>query len=114
MAVISNCIPDLPPRWEGTALAPLVDAALFSCIERVMKPDSRIFELACERLGVSPEDCLYVADGEGGELAAASAMGMRAVLIRSSYRDPPRFRRPHVEAWDGAEIAYLREVLELV
>jgi len=114
VAVISNCIPDVPLLWESTPLAAHVHAPIFSSVVGLMKPDPRIYRLACQRLNASPEQCLYVADGEGGELAAAAAIGMRATLIRSSYSDPPGFRRPHVEPWKGPEIAYLREVLELL
>jgi len=114
VVVISNCVPDVPLLWESTPLAPHVHAPIFSSVVGLMKPDPRIYRLACQRLNASPEQCLYVADGEGGELAAAAAIGMRATLIRSSYSDPPGFRRPHVEPWTGPEIAYLREVLELL
>jgi len=34
-----------------------------------MKPDPHIYGLATEQLNVKPRDCLYVADGIGGELA---------------------------------------------
>jgi putative hydrolase of the HAD superfamily len=36
-----------------------------------MKPDPRIFQLACKRLGLQPEDCLYVGDGGSNEFTAA-------------------------------------------
>lgn len=114
IAVISNCIPDVPLLWENTPFAAHIHAPIFSSVVGLMKPDPRIYRLACGRLDVAPEQCLFVADGEGGELAAAAAIGMHATLIRSSYSDPPGFRRPHVEPWNGPEIGYLREVLEML
>ena len=110
IGLISNCIPDVPLLWDGTALAAHVDAPIFSSAVGLAKPDPRIYRLACERLGVAPEQSLFVADGEGGELAGAAAVGMTPVLIRCSYEDPPDVRRPHVEPWEGPSICWLEEI----
>ncbi|MBI4213439.1 MAG: HAD family hydrolase [Chloroflexi bacterium] len=112
--VISNCGPDVAAFWPDTELARLVDVAVLSCVVGFVKPDPAIFRTACERLSVEPGECVYVADGEGGELAAARSLGMQPILIRSSYRDPPFFRQPHVEPWDGPEIAWLKDLVELI
>ncbi len=53
----------------------------------LVKPDPAIYQLACQRLGVIPEDCRYVGDGGSNELTGADASGMRAVLIAPSYDD---------------------------
>ena len=44
-----------------------------------MKPDPAIFRLSMDALGASPDECLYVGDGGSDELAAARALGMRAI-----------------------------------
>ena len=110
IGLVSNCIPDIPLLWEATPFAALIDVAIFSAAVRLAKPDPRIFQLACDRLGVAPHDALFVADGEGGELAGAASIGMQAVLIRCSYADPLGHRRPHVEPWGGPAVDWLREV----
>jgi putative hydrolase of the HAD superfamily len=110
IAVISNCGPDIPLLWDATPLAPYVEVPIFSAAVGVAKPDPRIYRLACERLGVAPEHCLYVGDGEGGELAGAAAVGLTPVLIRCSYQDEIGVRRAHVEPWNGPCISWLREV----
>lgn len=74
-------------------LAPLVDAAVFSCVEGVKKPDSRIYRLACSRLAVEPQECLYVGDGASDELPGATAFGMWAVQLRPG--DTEAVRWPH-------------------
>ena len=74
------------------------------------KPDRRIYQMACERLGVSPEACLYVGDGGSKELTGASDSGMQAVLIRAPY-DTVNGNR---EEWPGERITGLPEVLALV
>lgn len=113
-ALISNCGPDTALLWPKSALATLIDVPVLSCAVGLTKRDPDIFWLACERLDVDPPEALYVADGESHELATAAFAGLQPVLIRSSYRDPPFFRQPHVEPWEGPEIAFLMDVLDLV
>ena len=109
--LISNCSPGIPELWQETPLAPLVNVSILSCIEGLMKPDARIYELASERLGVTPEDCLYVADGENGELAAAARVGMRPVLIRMP--NGVLTAESEADTWRGPTITSLAEVLAL-
>jgi putative hydrolase of the HAD superfamily len=77
-----------------------------------MKPDSRIYNAATERLGVNPQDCLYISDGGAdGELAAALQVGMHPVqLLVSDDNDSDL----HLEEWDGPTISSLKEVLDLL
>ena len=46
----------------------------------VMKPDPAAYRLIAERLGVSPEDCVFV-DDQPGNLAGAEAVGMVPVHL---------------------------------
>lgn len=45
------------------------------------KPEAQIFRLALERLGVEPEEAVYVGDLYGHDVRGAESVGMRAVLI---------------------------------
>jgi putative hydrolase of the HAD superfamily len=82
---------------------------VFSCQVGVTKPDPRIYELCCRRLGVEAADCLFVGDGANHELPGAEGVGMTAVQLRvpgEELTDPGK-------EWDGATVASLEEVLEL-
>ena len=79
-----------------------------------MKPDPRIYHLACERLGVMPENCLYIADGENYELTAAATVGLHSVLIRNSSRDNGGELRQEASEWLGDTINSLTGVLKLL
>jgi putative hydrolase of the HAD superfamily len=48
--------------------------------------DPRIYEIACERLGVEAGDCLFVGDGANDELPGAERVGMAAVQLRAPGR----------------------------
>jgi len=114
IGLISDCSAEIPLLWPETPFAPLIESPVFSCSVGMTKPDSRIYLLACERLGVSPKDCLYVADGMGRELTGAAAVGISPVLIRVPYdRDYDHYRLDAKE-WPGPVISALSEVPGLV
>jgi len=106
LGLITDCTGDVPGLWAASPLAPLVDGAVFSAVEGMQKPDRRMYELACERLAVRRERCLYVGDGNSDELNGAVAAGMRAVQLRPGDTDAP--------PWEGTQIAALGAVVELV
>lgn len=114
LGMISDCAWEAPVVWEESPLAPLFDAAVFSVLAGVKKPDPRIYLLTCERLGVQPQDCLYVGDGGSRELTGAAAVGMRPVMIRTPYEEGDAVHRVDGEDWDGERVSALGEVLELV
>lgn len=107
IGLISNCSFDATRVWGETRLAPLIDVVVFSCSVGMMKPDPRIYGLATGQLNVKPQDCLYVADGIGRELATANQTGMHSVQIlvpgESDY-DPYR------EKWNGPVISSLTQI----
>lgn len=106
----SDCSLEVSYLWPETSFGPLLDVAILSCDVGLSKPDSRIYQLVCEGLQVSPERCLYVGDGGSKELTGASESGMEAVLIRAPY-DTVNGNR---EDWPGTRVSTIKEVLELV
>jgi len=114
IGLISNCSIEIPILWQETAFANLVATPIFSCRERLKKPDPHIYHLACERLGVMPEHCLYIADGEDYELTAAAKVGLHPVLLRTSSQETRGELHQETREWQGPTIAGLPEVLQLV
>jgi putative hydrolase of the HAD superfamily len=113
MALISNCSTEPPDLWPLTAFAPFFEAALFSSVTGLLKPDPRIFLMAAEKLGVAPETCMY-ADDAAVNLTAAAGLGMYSVLFRNPEdADNPYVVKPK-EEWDGPAITSLTEVLDLL
>ena len=58
----------------------------------IRKPDPRIYVLAVERLGVAPEDCVFV-DDLGGNLKPAKALGMTTIRHTSASSTIPQLER---------------------
>jgi putative hydrolase of the HAD superfamily len=114
ISLLSNCSIEIPIVWPETAFADLVDSAIFSSRERLKKPDPRIYRLACDRLGMKPEDCLYIADGENYELAAAAKVGLHPLLLRNSSRDNASDLLREAREWQGDLIDSLTDVWQRV
>lgn len=66
--------------WEQSPLFKYFNDAIFSCNVGLLKPDKQIYELALQRLNVSPEECLFVGDGGSNELCGAKSAGMGTVF----------------------------------
>ena len=112
IGLLSNCSIEIPIVWPETEFAELFHSTVFSSRERIKKPAPQIYHLACERLGVTPEQCLYIADGENYELAAAAQVGMQPVLIKTA--ESHSAIRREAREWQGASIANLSEILQQV
>jgi putative hydrolase of the HAD superfamily len=84
LAILTNNVREWEPLWR--AMLPvdeLFEVVVDSGFVGLRKPDPAIYRLTCERLGVAPERCLFVDDVEVN-CAAATELGMAAVLFRSS------------------------------
>jgi putative hydrolase of the HAD superfamily len=110
IGLLTNCSAEVPELFERSPLAPLVDAAVFSCREGTRKPDERMYRLVCSRLDVDPGDCVYVGDGANRELTAAAAVGMRAIRLAVPGETENGYRLEDDE-WAGPTI---RSLLDLV
>ena len=60
----------------------LFDVIVISGEVAMRKPDPEIFKLTADKLGVPPEECVFV-DDHPGHLKAALELGMKTVLHRS-------------------------------
>ncbi|MEW6422840.1 MAG: HAD family phosphatase [Deinococcota bacterium] len=80
IGVLSNTLPSIDRTLTALGLADLVDVAVATCTAGVHKPEPGAFEYALTRLGLPAEAVLFV-DDRPENVAAARALGMRAVQI---------------------------------
>lgn len=99
VGIISNWDSRLAQVLEGLGLALYLDTIVSSAEVGLHKPDPRIFELACDRLGVRPSEAAHVGDHHYADVVGATAVGMTAVLIDR-----------HSAAADGTTIASLDDL----
>lgn len=64
-------------------LAETFDVVVESAVEGLRKPDPRIYELTCERLGVEPTEAVFL-DDLGANLKPARALGMTTIKVAAA------------------------------
>lgn len=72
------------------------DGEVVSAFEHVVKPDLGIFQILCERYGLTPDECLFVDDTEVN-VAAAERAGMHGYLHGGDVEALERY----VRSFDG-------------
>ena len=80
IAIVSNIAWDIRRVFDRFGLTDLVDEFVLSYLEGVVKPDPKIFQTACERIGVAPQDTLMIGDSAEAD-GAATAIGARFALV---------------------------------
>ena len=88
LGVVSNFEEWLEQLLEELGVIDFFRVRVISGVEGMEKPDPRIFRLARERAGVSPEGSVYVGDNPEFDVGPAAAVGMHPVLIDRRDRFP--------------------------
>ena len=83
-ACLTNNVVNSSPQTgsEIAAVMSLFDDVVESSVIGVRKPEPRFYEIACERLDVEPEECIFL-DDLGINLKPARAMGMTTIKATS-------------------------------
>ena len=89
VACITNNMKPIDPNHDSVEKRQFTDTggvmALFdliveSSVEGVRKPEPQIYQIACNRLGVNPSQCVFL-DDLGINLKPARAMGMKTIKV---------------------------------
>ena len=78
VGLISNAWSGLHPWIVDKKFEDIFDAMIISAEVGVAKPDARIFLIALEKLGVAPEESVFL-DDSPDNVAGARAVGMQAI-----------------------------------
>jgi putative hydrolase of the HAD superfamily len=84
MGLLTNNVREWEPLWRAMfEVDELFSVVVDSGFVGMRKPAPEIYELTCERLGVTPQECVFVDDFEHN-CAAAEALGMKTVWFRDT------------------------------
>ena len=93
IGLISNCTEEEVKYWGESRLASFFNDNVFSFEVKCCKPNIEIYSLACSRLKVKLEDCIFVGDGGSNELNGASNAGLKvyhatwfSTFIKSDFK----------------------------
>lgn len=94
VAVVSNIAWDIRNVFRHYGVEDLVDEFVLSYVEGVVKPDPKIFTVACQRIGVAPEHALMVGDSPENDGGAETIGCATAIVepVRTAQR-PSALRR---------------------
>jgi len=84
MALLTNNVREWEPLWRSMLpvdeiFEEIVDSAFVGC----RKPETRIYEMTLERIGMRAEECVFI-DDLHPNCEGAEALGMRAVHFRDN------------------------------
>ncbi len=114
LGLLSNASTGEVSAWSRSPLAPLFDAALFSCESGTCKPELAFYRMALERLGAEPDRTLFVGDGGSNEHFGAKAAGLRTVLITRYLRRADATALAGRRRYADHEITHLSELRSLI
>ena len=114
LGIISNLVTskEIPDWLEHDDLAKYFGAVLLSCVEGIRKPDPRLSQMACERLGVEPARCVYIGDNLKRDIEGTKIAGFGMFIL---YTTPEKLKkekitdenRPDAVIFDFAELKEL-------
>lgn len=80
VGLLSNIMPGFIERMFREGFLPRIEYAqiIDSSVEKTVKPEDRIFEIATERSGVKPEEILFIDDSRGN-LTTAQKHGWKVI-----------------------------------
>lgn len=107
IGIITNGNPLLQNRkLDVTGLRLCTDLSMISGDEGIHKPHPELFRRAAARLGVAPENCVYVGDHPINDIQGAISAGMQAIYLNTRGLD---------EHPDGVpEVHRLAEILTIL
>lgn len=110
IGLISNCFSEEAVVIRRSVLFPYFDAVYLSYEQGVQKPDEEIYRKCMDRLGVKPEECLYIGDGGSNELEAARELGM--ITVQAAWYLKEGTMQPSGRKADYEQMKKPMEVLE--
>ena len=82
-AMLSNVSAVIWNYYTPEQMEKYFDRVVLSYQEAIAKPDPRIYQLVCERLGVEPSECVFADDNEVN-VDAANKIGMHGIVFTSN------------------------------
>jgi FMN phosphatase YigB (HAD superfamily) len=89
MAVVSDVAFDLRPIFEHHGIDPFISTYVLSFERGSIKPDGKLFGIACAEIGVAERDALMVGDNPVNDGAGVNA-GVRTLLLPMVPSGTPR------------------------
>lgn len=87
LGLVSNADAMEIAAWDESPVAGIFDFVAFSCDVGYAKPEPEIYEICLRKLGVGPDEAVFVGDGGSDELRGAKAVGLTTVMMTGVIRE---------------------------
>ena len=87
LGLVSNADAMEIAAWDESPVAGLFDCVAFSCDVGYAKPEPEIYEICLGKLGVRPDEAVFVGDGGSDELRGAKAIGLTTVMMTGVIKE---------------------------
>jgi putative hydrolase of the HAD superfamily len=81
LGIVSNFYGNLDRVFEDLGIRDLFPCIIDSSCEGVLKPDPRIFQAALDRMGIRPDEAVFVGDNPGRDMEGAKGVGMPHIWL---------------------------------
>lgn len=81
MGLLSNAAQPFTPPLKAHGMDSFFDCISFSCETGLVKPNPACYLDICRKLGVLPEDCLFIGDSYKNDYLTPISLGMQALCI---------------------------------
>ncbi len=89
-AIITNNVKEFADGWRSLLpVDELFELVVDSCVEGVRKPDPAIFDLALSRMGIAPEQAVFL-DDYPTNVTVAADLGMQTILVGEDIQEAIR------------------------
>lgn len=72
-------------KMKNSGLMPYIDMLVVSGDLGIHKPDPEIYKIAAEKIGLKPEECVYVGDHPVNDIQGALGAGMKAIRMNFGW-----------------------------
>jgi len=82
ISALSNTHKDDAEVYKINKVYDIFDHVVLSCEVGLVKPDPKIYELCAKKMGLSPEECVFI-DDSSKNLPSAKELGMKIILFEN-------------------------------
>jgi putative hydrolase of the HAD superfamily len=113
LGIVTNASPSVRIALKSLKIDEYMDCMIISSDVGFRKPDPRIYEVALRALGVEARDCVFVGDGNDGELDGAHEIGIITIWIKREMKKYVQMKDSSISSIDFT-VRSLREVVDII
>lgn len=113
LGIVTNASPSVRIVLTNYRIDEYMDCMIISSDVGCRKPDARIYKIALEKLGVEAQDCVFVGDGNDGELDGAHKLGIVTIWVKRNMRKHVQMKDSSILSVDFT-VGSLGEVVDII